>query len=264
MVDPKQDNDKKQNPDVVQDPNAQGKGASSDKDAQKTVPIAALHEERDKRQKLSEQLEQMKGTVEQLKHQHLNQNSPYQAPMSPQPSVWGGQYNQVDYAQQPVQQAPPQQRQQSFQPRNPELWDSDPKRAAQQEIAKAMSWMDQTNRSLNSQVKEVSQKFEDFGDYEQDVREFLQNVPVRERARPGIAEVAYYIVKGKNSGKTAQQVQQQADAKRAAAGYGVGMPAGGGANPTDAGSENKGLSDDEKKVAAAMGLSEEDYLKSKR
>lgn len=245
----------KTNPDGGQDPSAKGEQAKQDGDGtQKTVPLAALQEEREKRQQRDQELEQLKSTVQQLQQSQLQQGSPF-----------GGQPQGQQMPQQQSvapQQQPPMNPQAQQRARLQELWDTNPQQAAQLQMQQTVQWMDKVNTSVNQQVSQLGEKFDDFGQYERAVRNYINQVPINQRAQQGIAELAYYVVKGQQSGTQAQQTAQQ-NLQRTQAGVAAGgMPSAGGGGGQPSGDE--GLSEQEKIAAKAMGISEEDYLNSKR
>ena len=248
--------------DGTQQPNTQGnQGASQNQnqpagnqqagggEEQKTVPISAMHEERTKRQELQTTLEKTQAQLAQMQQQMAfgqMQNQPQQGQFQP-----GYGY---------------QQQQQQFQQPDPmaqinELWEKDPRKAADTQIMMAMQYRDQVDAQVELQLNEIGGKFKDFAQYEGQVRNMLRTVPFDKRGMPGMAETAYLVVKGQKApemvAQASQQATQQMQAGQMAAGVGTGMVSG---TPQSAGA----LTQEELTIAAKMGMTPEDYSKYKR
>lgn len=130
----------------------------------------------------------------------------------------------------------------------------------QAEIVMAMNWRDQVESTVDSAVDQASKKYQDFGTYSADVRHYLRQLPADQRAKPGVVDAAYFMVKGQ---KTESLIEAEVKARIAkmqgadgAQGAGGGSSGGG-----DGQAKSNVLSADQKRVAAAMGLSEEEYSK---
>ena len=210
-------------------------------DEQKTVPLQALKEERDKRQALQSEVENLKVFTQQLQ-QHVQQ-----APQAPQ--QYG--YQPQQYAAQPQPQNHPLD----------QLWESSPKRAVQAEIMAAMSWYDKVNAGVDQQENQTAQKFTDFSQYREPIRAYLRTIPMQQRTVPGVVEAAYYFVKGQNVDKLVQAGQADVLEKirrgEAVQGFETGAPI------TPQVPVNQ-PNEEQKRVASAMGLSVEDYMKNVR
>jgi hypothetical protein len=210
--------------------------------AEKTVPLAALHEERSKRQALADELEQLKTLVSQQQYSYQQPQPTYQQPtqqfyQQPQPAP-------ADVARQQIEQ----------------LWANDPLQAVQYQVQMALANYDRINSSTEQAINSARNRYPDFNKFEAEVRGFINAVPLQDKARQGIVDAAYYMVKGKNADNLTFQAAQQASSRVAQGVAASGIP-GGGAGVVQTGPQ---LSQDEMKVAAVMGMSAEEYQKFKR
>jgi len=208
---------------------------------QKMVPLAALHEERDKYKGLRGEFDLFKQNVAamQITPQMQPQTQPYQ------------QFQQ------------PQQQQQQQQPdaQLAELYETDPRRAMQVEMQSMLGWYDSQNAALDVQMDEVQGKFSDFGNYRSDVRKYLRNVKPEQRGTPGIVETAYYLAKGLKADDLTKTAQEQTMAKVVAGQQVQGITTGSSSGYVD--QSGPKLTEDEVRVAAAMNLTPEQYLAGK-
>lgn len=206
--------------------------------APQTVPISALMEEREKRQSLQARLEALETRLG-------GQPQPQPAQMTPQPSQ--------------QQQAQEQYRQQIEQ-----LWESDPRKAVAAEIMAALSWYDNVNASVDAQEAAVGAKYGDFGNYRNEVRQYIRSLPHQERARPGVVEFAYYAVRGQKFDdvlKTEKERLEREYMEKLQRGeLGAALPAGGISAPPNYQGQVT-LTEDQKKAAMAMGIPETEYVK---
>ncbi len=197
-----------------------------------TVPLSALMEEREKRQQLQSRLEALETRL-------------------------GGQPSQ--YQQQPQQPAQPDYRQQID-----KLWENDPRQAVAAEIMAALSWYDQVNTAVDMQEAQVSAKYNDFGTYRNEVRNYIRSLPHDQRARPGVVELAYYAVRGQKVDdiirSEKERIEKEYLARFQAGELGAALPPGGMSQPPSAGGQVT-LTPDQKSACAALGISESDYVK---
>lgn len=195
-----------------------------------TVPLSALQEERDRRQALAAEVENLKQLVTQI----------------------SGRPNQNQYA------APDNA---AFQQQMEHLWETDPKKAVQTEILAAMTWYDRVNADVDYQEDQVSTKYPDFNNYRSEIRGYLRQMPPDQRAKPGVVELAYYAVKGQkvdqiiaaNNAELLRKIQ----AGEAVQGFGGGTFS---APVVPQGAVT--LTDEQRRVAQAMHMSEADYIKN--
>jgi hypothetical protein len=198
----------------------------------KVVPITALHEERTKRQELEAEMQMLKQNAATMQTQHV------------QPQ------------QQQQQQIDPQQIRKEID----ELWDNDPKKAVQAEIMVALDWRDRVDASMDSEADGLSQKYADFGNYRTQAQQYIRSLPLEQRARPGVMELAYFIVRGQNVDTLIEQQKNELYQKFQAgeiAGQSVNIPAGSYVPPSPTGQVV--LSEDQLKVANMMNLTPEAY-----
>ena len=240
------------NLDPAQDPNAAGKGdaASSSgadpdatggnqpdpNDASKTVPITALHEERDKRQALQAQLDALKSAV--------------------------GTQVQYDQFGNPVTmpQQPPQPPQNPMAQQLAELWETDPRKAMQTEVQLAMQWYDGVHTALDSQENDALKKFPDYVNYRPEIKAYLNRLPLAQRSKPGVVDLAYYAVKGQHVDTITQKAQKDLleRIRRGEQVQGLGQA---GTQSASAQPPPTQLTQEQKQAAAALGIPEGEYLK---
>lgn len=207
-------------------------------DGDKTVPLAALHEERNKRQELQAELEILRQVAGDNVLFDIN-GRPVQATHQPQ---------------QPVQQQQPASANAELE----KLWEEDPRKAVRVEIMAAMSYRDQQEANVDSQIQAASTKHEDFSHYEQTIRQYIRALPLEQRSKPGVVDLAYYVVKGQNSSSAIERAKTEM-LKKIQAGQGVqGLQPGTlPPNPTPKGPE---ITEEQMRVADAMGLTIEQYM----
>ena len=193
-----------------------------------TVPLAALHEERTKRQQLEAEIAQLR-----------------QQPM---------QYNAAP---------PPVQDQVDPRKELETLWENDPRKAVQVEIMYAMDWRDRIDTGLEQQADQLAKKYPDFNNFRSAAMGYVRNLPLNQRGANGIIEAAYLMTRGQNMDTILQQRETELiekyrrgeiDASQLA------TPAGSFSAPAPQGGTV--LSEEQKNVAAMMGLTEEGYAQS--
>ena len=213
----------------------------------KGVPLAALQEERNKRQSIEAKLNQLQsifgsqiaydaaGNIIPLQQnqQHQQQNV---APNQPQD--FGDVRKQLD-----------------------QLWENDPRKAVQSELAMAINWYDNVNNSVEEEMDKVSEKFKDFQGFRPQIRQYIRKLPLDQRGRPGIVEAAYFLQKGQNYDTALSSAQAQM-AARIAAGESV-QGIGNGSAYTPHG-EGRRFTQDEVKVAQMYGQTPEQYFGVKK
>lgn len=218
------------------DPGAAGTPSPGANDG-KTVPITALHEERDKRQAVQAQLDQMK--------QMLGDKVSYDASGMP--------------LMQPDVPAPPSQNETVVQ--LDKMWEDDPRKAVQTEIMMAMEWRDGVDAAVDAQEDVVKKQHPDFDQFRGDVRGYLRKLPPAQRAKQGIVEMAYLVVKGQQVDKIVEERSRDL-LRRIQAGESIqGLSS---TYSVPATLTPKGLGEEERRVAAAMNMTDEDYLKWKK
>ena len=229
----------------AQDPAAVDKGEQEgqpEKDGH--VPYGALKEEREKRQALQAELEIAKEKMSVLSQTSLNNRAADPGVMGVQ-GVGSTQYGPAD-------------------PRAKldELWETDPRRAMQTEMMMGFGWYDNVNAKVEEQMDDCSTKYKDFTKYRGQVRKYIRNLPIQERMRDGVSELAYFAVRGQNADKVWEEKEQEL-LKRIRAGEKV-QGFRGTTSTSSTPTEKKELTDDEHKVAEALGMSAEEYQKHKR
>lgn len=197
----------------------------------KTVPLAALQEEREKRQQLAQELENLKTKVNQ-----------YQQP------------------QQYQQQADPAQ---AIRQEVEKLWETDPKKAVQAEILMGLTWLDSVNSYIDNQIDSIAAKDPSFGQYQGQVRQYIKSLPLEQRGQPGVVDLALSVVRGNNVDSIVERTKEELYRKFQSgelAASGVSIPSAGTFSqpPRPQGVQ---LSDEQIRVAGAMGMTPEDYAK---
>lgn len=219
-------------------------GASGQQSPQKTVPIPALHEERDKRQAAEAQNSQLTAEIENLKN--LLQEQATRATQYPQ-------YQQPD----PYQA--PQMPQEDPRVKLDRLWEEDPRKAFQTEMGMAFQWRDWVDGSVDAQIEHAKSTHQDFGNYEGSVRKYVRALPLEERARPNIVEAAYFMVRGQKVDDLIKSREQQILEKirrgESIQGFNSGTY---GTPPPVQGAQ---ITEDERRVAEAMNMPPDEYLK---
>lgn len=203
-----------------------------------TVPITALHEEREKRQQLQAQLEAMKKVMSNNVLFDMNGN--------------------------PVMQQPQPQPQNTYQQDMEKLWEQDPRKAVQAEIYAAMSWRDRVDADVESQAAEVSGKYADFNTVRPEVMNYIRTMPIEQRNKPGIIEAAYYFIRGQKVDGMMAQRQRELEAeylRKFQAGEMASMlpPGSVSTPPVQQGAIT--LTQEQKNAAAAMRVPEAEYAK---
>jgi len=229
------------NPVPTSVPNDVKQGASSQptdaKGGQQTVPLAALHEEREKRQALQAEVEQLKNLVQQSVYQQPQQQQQYQAPQ-PQQQVQNPAHQELE-----------------------RLWESDPRKAVQGEILLAMDWYDRINAGLDSQADQLSQKHPDFNNYRSQAYQYMRSLPLTQRSNPGALELAYFVVRGRNTDSIVKSREQELYQQFQQNPAQFQTPPGMSSQP-QVPQGGVQLTDEQRAVAAVMGMSEDEYARN--
>ena len=208
-------------------------GSSSDA---KTVPLPALQEERGKRQAETSRADDLAREVAELRQQ-VSQTQAYQQ----QP-------------QQPVPQVDPREEMNK-------VWEEDPRKAVSLEIMHAMDWRDRVDTGLEQQADALASKYPDFNNYRSTSLAQVRSLPLNQRGSQGILEAAYFMVRGQNADTMIQQRETELLEKYRRGeidAQGLSTPPGSFSTPAvDTSSQ---ATDEQARVASAMGLSTEDYM----
>ena len=210
-----------------------------------TVPIAALHEERTKRQALDTKLAQLQSLFgDKFKIDEHGNVVPIQqaaTPVSPQAPLTQDQLlKELD-----------------------KTWNEDPRKAVNMEMMMALNWYDSIHASIDTQKDAVKGKFPDFPLFENEVNQHLKKLPLDQRSKPGAVELAYLVAKGTRADtmmqsektKAVEELLKRIQAGEQIQGLNIGTfsvtPPATGSKPTQ----------DQVRAAAAMNMSIEDYMK---
>ena len=208
---------------------------------QKTVPLAALHEEREKARSMRVELDALKANLaNSFQNQQQNQH----------------QYNPMQQQQQ--QQVQPNNQHQQLE----QMWEQDPKRAVQTEIQMALQWYDKSNTQLDSQEDSLAGQHPDFNNYRSEVRKYLRTLSPNQRSQPGVVELAYYVVKGQKVDGLVEQSNQALIDKIKAGEQVQGFTGTVGSPAVPA--KQVPLTHDQKNAAMAMGMTPDEYMKNVR
>lgn len=196
------------------------------------VPITALHEERDKRQAMAVELENLKAQVASLSVTH---NTP---PIS----------------------APSQNRDVAAELEM--MWREEPRKAMQAELMLALNWQSQVTAAVEDQFESMQSKYKDFGEYSPEVRRYLNKIPLEQRAKPGIVEAAFFMAKGQKADTLIKSESEKMlqKLKEGVAVTNVAPNASSGGGSTN----NASLTQEEKAAAAALGIAESEYIKYRK
>jgi len=216
-------------PGATPSPAANQPGASPTpgaKPEEKTVPINALHEERTKRQALEAEIAQLKA------------------------------HN--------IQQQPAQPQQQTASPdairkEIDNLWDTDPKKAVQAEIMVALDWRDRIDSSMDQEADNLAQKYTDFNDYRSAAQGYVRSLPLDQRSKPGIMELAYYVVRGQNVDSIMERQRNDLIQRYQSGELAASLASSPSGTVTPAPQQGIQLTEDQLKAASMMNLSPEDY-----
>lgn len=199
-----------------------------------TVPLPELLEERNKRQALEKSVQDMQAELAAMKK------------VAPSP-------------------APAAQPQDEYRKQLDHLWETDPRKAVQAEIMTAMTWYDTVQAQIDTQEHNLSTKYPDYNNFRTEIRGYVRSLPIEQRMRDGVVELAYYAVKGQRVDSTLDSMRQQWEQeflRKLQAGEITNVPAGTVTMPPVI--PQVQATDEEKAVAAAMNMSIDDYLKNKR
>ena len=215
---------------------AQGTPAPAPTPAQSAVPeglipIREMHEERSKRQALESEVAELRRMVSQPQVQ-----APQQQQNLPDPKV------ELE-----------------------KLWENDPRKAVQVEIMYAMDWRDRIDANLEVQADQMARNYPDFNNYRSTALGQVRSLPLNQRGSHGILEAAYFMVRGQNADTMIQQREAELLEKYRRGeitAAGLATPPGSFSSPAPV--QGVQLTQDELRVADAMGLSPEGYASQKR
>ena len=214
-------------------------GANSPADqGGKTVPLPELMKEREKRQGLEAERDSLRQTLAVLQQQAQQRNQ-YQQPMQPPP----------------MQHAPQQDDRAALQ----QMWQENPQKAVQTEIMMAINWFDRAGAQVDEQEAAIAVRYPDYNNFRTPIRNYLRTIPLQQRTQPGVVEAAYYFVKGQQVDNIIKTSNEELIRKMRAGEAIQGFDgAGAGAPPA----QQQSLSEEQRRVAAAMGMTPEQYQKN--
>ena len=194
-----------------------------------TVPLSALHEERTARQQLQAELASLKAQMSNI-----------QSGIQP---VVQQQQPQVHDAKAELDK----------------LWDTDPRKAVDQTIMYAFDWKDRIDAGLENQADQLAQKDPDFNVYRGTTMNYVRTLPLNQRGTNGILEAAYFMIKGQNVNTILQNREAELMEKyrRGDMAAGLSTPPGSFSSPAPV--SGTSLTEEQMRVAEAMGLSPEGY-----
>ena len=213
-----------------------------------TVPIAALHEERTKRQALDTKLAQLQSLFgDKFKVDEHGNVVPIQqaaTPVNPQAPITQEQLlKELD-----------------------KTWNEDPRKAVNMEMMMALNWYDSIHASIDMQKDAVKGKFPDFPLFENEVNQHLKKLPLDQRSKPGAVELAYLVAKGTRADTMMQSEKTKAVEellRKIQAGEQIQGITGGTISVPSSTSGPK-PSSDQVAAANAMGMKIEDYMKHQK
>ena len=205
----------------------------------KQVPLPALQEERGKRQAAESEAQQLAREVAELR-QYINNVQ--------------AQQSQFQAQVQAPQQVDPRAELEK-------VWEEDPRKAVSMEIMYAMDWRDRIDSSLEVQADILARKYPDFNAYRSTALGQVRSLPLNQRGGQGILEATYFMVRGQNADTMIQQREAELLEKYRRGEFsaqGLATPPGSFSSPAvDTGSN---MTEEQMRVAAAMGLSPDQYM----
>jgi hypothetical protein len=140
-----------------------------------------------------------------------------------------------------------------------ELWQNNPQKAVQTEIMMAINWFDRAGAQVDEQEASIAARYPDYNNFRTPIRNYLRTIPLQQRTQPGVVEAAYYFVKGQQVDNIIKSSNEELIRKMRAGEAIQGFDgAGAGAPPA----QDRALTDEQRRVAAAMGLTPEQYQKN--
>ena len=143
------------------------------------------------------------------------------------------------------------------------LWQTDPRAAVERTVMLAAQWQDNINAQVDGEAAGLATKYTDFNDYRDTAMRYVRALPLDQRARPGIVEMAYLVTRGQNvdtiierqRADMARQFQQNPASFQ--------MPPGAGAPAIDSSNQVQ-ATDAEARAARAMKIPIDQYLRWKK
>jgi hypothetical protein len=235
------------------DPNKTGEGAADPKGDKNQVPVAALQEERTKRQAVEAKMKQLESLfANQISYDSQGNVVPKANPNQPNVNSYGTAEGTVY----------PQGQQQTWEgvrKQLDEMWENDPRKAMQSEMTIAIGYYDQISTAVEEQMDEMAKKAKDFDAYRAPIRQYLRKLPMNQRANPGIVEAAYFLQKGQSIDQIIEN-ERKTLAERVAAGESIQNIPTGGAAPLPGNSGARQYTKDEQAIAQQYGQTAEEYF----
>ena len=223
-------------------------GSAPQGEQHKTIPIAVMHEERDKRQAAESANAELRAELEALRS---NQQQQFQQPYGQQP--YGQQFQQP---QGPYPTPPPNVKEQID-----ALWQEDVRKGMQAEMMAMMQYRDYVDTKIDNEFDASRGRHaNDFSNYEQKVRSYIRSLPIDARGQPNIVEAAYLMVKGQDTDNIIKARDAEM-AKKYQSQFGVQGMGGGAFGAPQQPSGNPTLTNEERIAANALGMTDADYLK---
>jgi hypothetical protein len=141
------------------------------------------------------------------------------------------------------------------------MWQTDPMKAMRTELSAFAQWIDYTDNVVDNQIDQAKSQYSDFGNYEGGIRRYIKQLPREQRANQGVVDAAYYIVKGQNADNLIKTKEQEI-LDKIRRGESVQGLQGYSGSPAPTGQPQ--FSEDEKKIAEAMNITPEEYIKYRR
>jgi hypothetical protein len=207
---------------------------------EKMVPHGAFHEERERRKSSDAKIEQIK-------------------------ALYGDKIKFDDYGNVlPPDQGPPVQNVQTndIARQVEEMWEKDPKQAVRAEIFMAINYYDQQSAQLDLQRDAARTRYPDFSKWESEVNGYIRRLPLQQRTQQGMIDMAYKYVKGDKIDQILQMERAELARKYAAGEMAQGL--GPGTAPAFTPQAGVTVTDQERAVAQAMGMTIDEYVKNRK
>lgn len=163
---------------------------------------------------------------------------------------------QFDANGNPIAPATPQE---NMQAKIDELWETDPKQAVRTEMMMGFQWYDKVATSLDTQRADLRTKYPDFNKYENQSLSYVRTLPLDQRSKPGVVELAYLVQKGQDTQSIYQQATEDVIRKIRAGESVQGLTATQSETVTPTGTQP---TDDQMKTAEAMNVPIAEYMKN--
>jgi hypothetical protein len=143
------------------------------------------------------------------------------------------------------------------------LWQTDPRAAVEKTVYMAAQWQDNINAQVDGEAAQLATKYTDFNNYRDTAMRYVRALPLDQRARPGIVEMAYLVTRGQNVDQIIEQQRAAMTQRFLTNPAEFQMPAGASAGSL-APTGGPAATEAEERAAKAMRIPIDQYLKWKK